>query len=83
MAAHYGHDLAVNLLRAHVIRRAAGNSQSSCAAAKAATSVTTTSCRPSRLTTPIDIVKRSIVQAASVIEALCVTMYVAVELLRH
>lgn len=26
MAAHYGHDLAVNLLRAHISRRAAGNS---------------------------------------------------------
>ncbi|SOE33816.1 Ankyrin repeat-containing protein [Streptomyces sp. OK228] len=25
MAAHYGHDLAVNLLRAHISRRAAGN----------------------------------------------------------
>lgn len=24
-AAHYGHDLAVNLLRAHITRRAAGN----------------------------------------------------------
>ncbi|MET8290825.1 hypothetical protein ABZV80_37290 [Streptomyces sp. NPDC005132] len=38
---------------------------------------------PSGPTTSIDVVKRSIVQAAAVIGALCVTMYAAVELLRH
>ncbi|MFF2996550.1 hypothetical protein ACFVTC_18570 [Streptomyces sp. NPDC057950] len=38
---------------------------------------------PSFLTTSIDVVERSIVQAAAVIGALCVTIHAAVELLRH